>query len=74
MSAIQQLSQGLDDGVCLGQSSTDKVSMYGITPTVQLAVGAAVATTDLTTTGILAVVNAYNTLITQLKLVGIVKT
>lgn len=31
----QQLSYGDDTGVSLGQSSTDKVSLYGATPIVQ---------------------------------------
>lgn len=31
----QQLSYGDDTGVSLGQSSSDKVSLYGVTPVVQ---------------------------------------
>jgi len=43
----QQLSDGNGDGVCVGQSATDKVGFYGATPIVQRASAdqAAVATT-----------------------------
>jgi hypothetical protein len=33
--AVRQLSDGNDDGQSLGQSSTDKVSLYCVTPVVQ---------------------------------------
>jgi hypothetical protein len=33
----QQLSLGSGDGVTLGQSATDKVSLHGVTPVVQAA-------------------------------------
>lgn len=33
--AAQQLSRGSADGVSLGQSATDLVGLYGITPVVQ---------------------------------------
>jgi hypothetical protein len=74
MSDIQYVDSNLPDGAMLGQLTTSKVGMYGTTPVVQQAVGAATATTDLTTTGILAVINAHNTLIAALKLVGVVKS
>ena len=73
MADIEQIGTRNPDGCVLGQATTDKVGFYGITPVVQQAVGAAIATTDLTTTGILAVLNGYNALIAKLKLVGIVK-
>lgn len=34
---VKQLSDGGPDGVKLGQSATDKVSLYGVTPVVQRA-------------------------------------
>lgn len=33
--ALKQLSDGGSDGAVLGQSTTDKVSLYGVTPVVQ---------------------------------------
>ena len=33
--AAQQLSRGSADGVSLGQSATDLVGLYGVTPVVQ---------------------------------------
>lgn len=33
--AVKQLSDGGSDGVKLGQSATDKVSLYGVTPVAQ---------------------------------------
>lgn len=33
--AKQQLSNGNDDGVCMGQSAADKVGFFGATPVVQ---------------------------------------
>ena len=41
--AVRQLSDGTPDGQSLGQSTTDKVSLYGVTPIAQRA-GAAQAT------------------------------
>ncbi len=32
---VNQLSDGNDSGTVLGQSATDKVSLYGVTPVVQ---------------------------------------
>jgi hypothetical protein len=72
--AVEYIGNNAPDGMSIGSAITEKVSMYGITPVVQQAVGAAISTTTLTTTGILAVINGYNTLIAALKLVGIVKT
>lgn len=43
--AVKQLSDGGSAGVSLGQSSTDKVSLYGVTPVTQRA--AAVQATSL---------------------------
>lgn len=49
--AAQQLSKGAGAGVNLGQSTTDKIGLYGVTPVVQPAATAqsAVATTAITT-------------------------
>jgi len=33
--AVEYISKGNDDGTSLGQSTTDKVSLYGVTPVVQ---------------------------------------
>jgi hypothetical protein len=41
--AVRQLSDGSPDGQSLGQSTTDKVSLYGVAPVAQRA-GAAQAT------------------------------
>lgn len=35
MAIGQQLSKGTVDGVCMGQSATDKAAFYGATPVVQ---------------------------------------
>lgn len=50
--AVEYLDKGNDDGTCLGQSATEKISFYGATPIVQRsgAAQAAVATTAATTT------------------------
>lgn len=37
MATIRELSDGNDDGTRLGQSTTDKISFYGVTPVVQRA-------------------------------------
>ena len=51
MAIGQQLSRGSDDGVCIGQSSTDKLGFYGLaTPIVQPTVSAASVVTKTTTT------------------------
>lgn len=42
---VLQLSDGGPDGASLGQSTTDKISFYGVTPVVQR--GAAVQATSL---------------------------
>lgn len=47
MADIKYLDDGNDDGTCLGQSATEKISFFGVTPVVQQT-GAAVAT-DLAT-------------------------
>lgn len=39
--AVRNLSEGNDDGTSLGQSASDKVSIYGVTPVVQAAIATA---------------------------------
>lgn len=50
--AVEQLTKGNDDGTCMGQSTTEKISFYGVTTVVQAAI--AVAGTDAATTQVLA--------------------
>ena len=46
---VKQLSDANSDGVCLGQSATDKVGFYGATPAVRITtVCTAVDTTAIT--------------------------
>jgi hypothetical protein len=64
MPAIQ-LSDGNDDGQCLGQSSTDKISFYGATPVVRPAAITAVtagSTTTVCNTSVAAIIAALQTL------------
>ena len=81
MAIGQQLSYGSDDGVCLGQSSTDKIGFFGLaTPIVQPTVAAAYTKTTTTTTTTTALtvditalgslVNSIRTAITGLGLVA----
>lgn len=51
MAIGQQLSRGSDDGVCVGQSITDKIGFYGLaTPIVQPSGTSQAAYTKTTTT------------------------
>lgn len=68
MAIGKQLSDGNPDGTSLGQSTTDKVSVYGVTPVVQ---GAAV--TGLTTTPTATdIATAVNAIISRLEDFGII--
>lgn len=73
MAIGQQLSRGTDDGVCLGQSSTDKIGFYGLaTPVVQPSVSAAsvvakTTTTTSTTTALTADVDSLRTMVLSLR-------
>lgn len=49
--AVQQLSDAGPDGVSLGQSATDKVSLYGKTTIVQQTAPTIVLSVDPTTSG-----------------------
>lgn len=64
--AVEQLSKGNDDGTCLGQSASDKISFYNATPVVQTALTA--AGTDAATTQTLA--NALRTMAINLGLMA----
>ena len=63
---VKQLSDGNPGGSGLGQSATDKISFYGITPVVQATIAA--AGSDAGTTQTLA-----NDLRTKLIALGLVK-
>lgn len=67
--AAQQLSDGGADGACLGQSTTDKVGFYGVTPIAQKAAAAQAVIVDASggtaapTNGILTLTGTYNSTI-----------
>jgi hypothetical protein len=65
--AARQLSDGNDDGTCIGQSSTDKVGFYGTTPVVQQALIA--DATDSATA-----ITTVNSVIDVLVAVGLIKS
>jgi hypothetical protein len=50
MAAGKQLSDNNSSGTSLGQSATDTIGFYGVTPVAQQAAGTAVSTTAVTTT------------------------
>lgn len=64
----RQLSDGDDSGTILGQSTTGKISFYGVAPVVQ---GAAVTTLATTPTAT-DIATAVNTIITRLQTVGLI--
>lgn len=49
-STVKQISDGSSGGCLVGQSATDLVGFYGVTPIVQQAAGTLVSTTAVTTT------------------------
>lgn len=65
MANVQNLSYGETDGVTLGQSTTDKVSFYGVTPIVQRS-GAAQNTTALSTASSTAIDTATKAAIIEI--------
>lgn len=67
--AVKQLSDGGADGVTVGQSSTDKVGFYGVTPVVK---GAAVTTVTFTNFTVAAGSDALNSIISRLQSVGLI--
>ena len=66
MASIDQRSTGGPDGTVMGQSATDKIAFYGVTPVVQAATQA--AGTDAATTQALA--NAMRTVLRNLGLMA----
>lgn len=71
--AVKQLSDGGSAGVCLGQSSTDKVGFFGTAPVVRPAATTLGALTAATTTAA-NVAAALVDLRTQLVALGIIAT
>lgn len=67
--AAYQLSDGNPDGTKLGQSITDLIAFYGVTPIAQKAAAAQAAVTDASggtaapTNGILTLTGTYNSAI-----------
>lgn len=68
--AVEYLGTGNDDGVVLGRSTTDKISMYGVTPIAQRAAAAQATTavgtassTAVDTATKAAIIEVMNTLI-----------
>lgn len=78
----KQLSDKGTDGTLLGQSATDLISFYGATPVVQPSVLSAVTTTQptatvfgfTTTAQFNALISAVNTIIANLKTLGLMAT
>ena len=64
---VKELSDKNTDGTRFGQSTTDKVSFYGVTPIVQN-IALTTASAAATATDIVPVVNS---IITFLKLIGL---
>ena len=61
----RQLSDGNDDGQILGQSATDKVSLYGVTPVVQRA-GAVQATSQLSASSYVSVASNTTAIVMEI--------
>lgn len=68
MAIGKQLSDGNPDGTSLGQSATDLISVYGVTPKVQGAAVTALTTTPTATD----IATAVNAIISRLKDFGII--
>jgi hypothetical protein len=76
--AVIYVSEKNDDGTSFGQSSTDLISFYGVTPVAQAATVAAATNTTTTTstttaltTDLDSVRTKLNSVLTALKNVGI---
>lgn len=65
--AMQQLSQGSPDGVCLGQNSTDKVGFFGKTAITLRSLPASLTAAN-TTTQVKAAVSQIRNLLKNLGL------
>lgn len=79
--AVEQIGAGGPDGIVIGASASEKVALWGATPTTQPATIAAVATTAATTstpygystsTQADGIVTALNSVIAALKTAGII--
>lgn len=69
MSDVKQLSDGRPSGVCLGQSSSDKLGFYGLaTPIVQPSV---TQQSTATTTALRADINRINAALLALGLIAV---
>lgn len=64
--AVEHLSKGNDDGTTFGQSTTDLISFYNVTPVVQQALTCAGATCVVATA-----ITKINTIIQKLRLYGL---
>lgn len=77
--AIKYLDNGNDDGTCLGQSATEKISFYGGTPATQ-PTGGLSSTLVLTNSSALSLCasaiqdlqTAHNATLTNLRALGLV--
>lgn len=80
--AVKHLTEENDDGTCMGQSASDKISFFNATPVIQqtaaTSVGTASAVTGSTTTWGFdtstqadAIVTAVNQLITNMANLGL---
>jgi len=74
-SSVENIGMSTDDGMTIGADTTVPVSFYGGTPIAQRtnANQAVVATTDLTTTGILATMTLANELRNALVAINMIK-
>ena len=69
MASVEQVSYNSLDGASMGNSTTEKISFYGVTPIVQATV-AATTTTTATTTALQADIDAIRTALQNLGLIG----
>lgn len=83
MAAAEVLGDGSPDGVSLGRTTTEKVSLYGVDPVVQAAAIAVVdadasdyddmtAATDAGCVSLAAFATKFNTLLSDLKDLGVI--
>jgi hypothetical protein len=68
-SYVKQNADGGSDGTSIGQSATDKIGFYGVTPVVK---GAAVTTVTFTNFTVAAGSDALNSIISRLQSIGII--
>jgi len=63
--AVKQLSDGGTDGTTIGQSASDKVAFYGVTPVVQRA-GAIQATSQLSASSYVSVASNTTAIVMEI--------